>query len=165
MKPVARTLAFALAIAAVASFSPRALAVLWFETGSDSGSALGVQGAVAELFSAANRNDIDRLSAIFEEDAVALAPSGEIVSGRAAISAWYRARHAKWASALSASVLDLQVDRGRAVVRGEARGSLVPACGGAAMAVDDTFVMILSRNARSGWKVARLLWKHGAPAA
>ena len=66
---------------------------------------------------------------------------------------------------LSPAVLDLRVDKSWAVVHGAARGALKPACGGAAVAVDDRFVMILSKDARNGWKVARLLWRRGASAA
>lgn len=164
MKPVVRALAFVLAIVAAVPFAGRARGVLWFEAGSESGAARGVQGALEELFSADNQNDIDRLAACFSEDAVWLPPTGEVVSGRTAISAWYRARHVRWAPALSAAVLDLRVDKSWAVVHGTARGALVPACGGAAVAVDDRFVMILSRDARNGWKVARLLWRRGATA-
>jgi uncharacterized protein (TIGR02246 family) len=123
-----------------------------------------VQGAVEELFSADNRNDIDRLAECFAEDAVWLPPTGEVVSGRTAISAWYRARHVRWAPLLSAAVLDLRVDKSQAVVHGTARGAMVPACGGAAVSVDDSFVMILSRDVKSGWKVARLFWRRGARA-
>jgi len=164
MKPVVRALAFVLAVVAAVAYAGQARGVLWFETGSESGSARGVQGAVEELFSADNQNDIDRLAACFEEDAVWLPPTGEVVSGRTAISAWYRARHVRWAPLLSAAVLDLRVDKSRAVVHGAARGALVPACGGAALAIDDRFVMILSKSAKSGWKVARLFWRRGAPA-
>ncbi len=162
MKPVVRILPFVLALVAVVSFAGRARGVLWFESAAESGAARGVQGAVEEVFSADNHNDIVRLAACFEEDAVWLPPTGEVVSGRTAITAWYRARHVRWAPALSAAVLDLRVDKSWAVVHGAARGALVPACGGAAVAVDDRFVMVLSRDGRNGWKVARLLWRRGA---
>lgn len=162
MKPTCRALSFALAFSAVAG---PAEGVLWFESGPENGGARGVQGAVDELFSADNRNDIERLAACFEEDGVWMPPTGEVVTGRKAISAWYRARHVRWAPALSAAVLDLRVDNRSAVVHGAARGALVPACGGAAVAVDDRFVMILSRDTGNTWKVTRLLWRRGAPAA
>lgn len=164
MRPVVRILPFVLALIAAVPFAGRVRGVLWFESGNESGAARGVQGAVDEVFSADNQNDIVRLAACFEEDAVWLPPTGEVVSGRTAITAWYRARHVRWAPALSAQVLDLRVDKSWAVVHGAARGALVPACGGAAVAVDDRFVMILSKGARNGWKVARLLWRRGAPA-
>jgi uncharacterized protein (TIGR02246 family) len=164
VKPVVRILPFVLALVAVVPFAGRAPGVLWFESGNESGAARGVQGAVDEVFSADNQNDIVRLAACFEEDAVWLPPTGEVVSGRTAIMAWYRARHVRWAPALSPAVLDLRVDKSWAVVHGAARGALVPACGGAAVAVDDRFVMILSRDAQNGWKVARLLWRRGATA-
>lgn len=164
MKPVIRAFTFILAAFAALGFASRAPGVLWFESGGESGAARGVQGAVDEVFSADNQNDIDRLAACFEEDAVWLPPTGEVVSGRTAITAWYRARHVRWAPALSAAVLDLRVDKSWAVVHGAARGALVPACGGAAVAVDDRFVMILSKGARNGWKVTRLLWRRGATA-
>lgn len=163
MKPAVRGFTFALAAFAALGLAGRALGVLWFETSGESGAARGVQGAVEELFLADNRNDIDRLAACFEEDAVWMPPTGEVVSGRSAISAWYRARHARWAPRLSASVVDLQVEKSRAVVQGSARGALVPACGGAPVPVDDSFVMILSKDANNGWKVARLFWRRGAP--
>lgn len=152
---------FVLAFAAAVLLTGRADAVLWFETPHEGGAARGVQGAVDELFSADNQNDIDRLATLFDEDGVWLPPTGEVVTGRRAISAWYRARHIRWAPALSAAVLDLRIDRSSAVVHGAARGSLVPSCGGAAVAVDDRFVMILSRDARDAWKVTRLLWRRG----
>ena len=117
-----------------------------------------------EFFSADNQNDIERLAACFEEDGVWLPPTGEVVTGRHAISAWYRARHVRWAPAISAAVLDLRVDKVSAVVHGAARGALVPSGGGAAVAVDDRFVMILSRDTRNAWKVTRLLWRRGATA-
>lgn len=160
MKPVGRVLGLVLAVA----LAGPARGVLWFESGLESGAARGVQGAVEELFSADNHNDIVRLAAVFDEDAVWLPPTGEVVTGRRAISAWYRARHLRWAPALSAAVLDLRVDKSQAVVHGAARGALVPACGGAAVPVDDSFVMILSRDLRSGWKVTRLFWHRGARA-
>jgi uncharacterized protein (TIGR02246 family) len=163
VKPVFRILPFALVFAA-ASVARPADGVLWFESAHESGGARGVQGAVDEFFSADNRNDIDRLAACFEEDGVWVPPTGEVVTGRRAISAWYRARHLRWAPALSAAVLDLRVDKTSAVVHGAARGALVPAGGGAAVAIDDRFVMILSRDTRNTWKVARLLWRRGAPA-
>lgn len=164
MRPVVRTLPFVLALVASVPVAGRARGVLWFEPGNEGGAARGVQGAVDEIFSADNQNDIVRLAACFKEDAVWLPPTGEVVSGRTAITAWYRARHARWASSLSAAVLDLRVDKSWAVVHGAARGALVPACGGAAVAIDDRFVMILSRDARNDWKVARLLWRRGATA-
>jgi uncharacterized protein (TIGR02246 family) len=164
VRPVVRAFTFVLALVAAVSFAGRARGVLWFEAGNESGAARGVQGFVDEVFSADNQNDIVRLAACFEEDAVWLPPTGEVVSGRTAITAWYRARHVRWAPALSAAVLDLRVDKSWAVVQGAARGALVPACGGAAVAVDDRFVMFLSKDARNGWKVARLLWKRGARA-
>ena len=162
MKPVVRIVPFVLALVALIPFAGQARGVLWFESTGESGAARGVQGAVDEVFSADNQNDIDRLAGFFEEDAVWLPPTGEVVSGRTAIKAWYRARHVRWTPALSAAVLDLRVDKSWAVVHGAARGTLVPACGGAAVAVDDRFVMILSKDARNGWKVARLLWRRGA---
>jgi uncharacterized protein (TIGR02246 family) len=164
VKPAFRVLSFALAFSAAVPVAGPADGVLWFEAGHESGGARGVQGAVHEFFHADNQNDIDRLAACFEEDGVWLPPTGEVVTGRRAISAWYRARHVRWAPALSAAVLDLRVDRTSAVVHGAARGTLVPACGGAAVAVDDRFVMILSLDARNAWKVTRLLWRRGATA-
>jgi uncharacterized protein (TIGR02246 family) len=160
MKPAFRLLPFVLAFSAVL-VSGRADGVLWFEAVHEGGGARGVQGAVDAFFCADNQNDIDRLAACFEEDAVWVAPTGEVVTGRHAISAWYRARHLRWTPALSAAVLELRVEKSRAVVHGAARGSLVPACGGAAVAVDDRFVMILSRDVWDGWRVTRLYWKRG----
>ena len=61
-------------------------------------------------------------------------------------------------------MVDLRVDKTTAVVYGAARGSLVPARGGAAVAVDDRFVMILSLDRQNAWKVTRLLWRRGAAA-
>jgi len=165
MKPAFRILPLVLALSAAVPIAAPADGVLWFEAGHESGGARGVQGAVDELFSADNQNDIDRLAACFEEDGVWQPPTGEVVTGRHAISAWYRARHVRWAPALTAAVLDLRVDGTSAVVHGAARGALVPACGGAAVAVDDRFVMILSRDARNAWKVTRLLWRRGAIAS
>ena len=165
MKPVARALAFAAIFAAAVLPAVPARAVLWFESGGDGGASRGVQGAVEELFSADNRNDIERLATCFDEDAVWLPPTGEVVTGRRAILAWYRARHLRWAPALSAAVLDLRVDKTQAVVRGTAHGTMQPSCGGAPVAVEDSFVMILSREAGSGWKVVRHFSRHGAPAA
>jgi len=164
LKRAVRTLSFVIAFAAGIPLAGPAGGVLWFEPGHESGGARGVQGAVDEFFSADNGNDIDRLAGLFEEDGVWLPPTGEVVAGRHAISAWYRARHVRWAPALSASVLDLRVEKTSAVVHGAARGSLVPASGGPSVAVDDRFVMILSRDTRNSWKVTRLLWRHGAPA-
>ena len=164
VKPVFRTLPFVLAFAAAVPVAGPAEGVLWFEAGHESGGARGVQGAVEEFFSADNQNDIDRLASCFEEDGVWLPPTGEVVTGRRAISAWYRARHVRWTPSLSAAVLDLRVDRTSAVVHGAARGALVPACGGTPVSVDDRFVMILTREPRSAWKVTRLLWRRGAPA-
>ena len=164
MKPALWVVSFVLTFSAAVPVAGPAEGVLWFEAGHESGGARGVQGALEELFSADNQNDIDRLAACFEEDGVWMPSTGEVVTGRQAISAWYRARHVRWAPALSAAVLDLRVDRWSAVVHGAARGALVPAGGGATVAVDDRFVMILSRDARNSWKVARLLWQRRAPA-
>ncbi|MCM3875692.1 MAG: nuclear transport factor 2 family protein [Thermoanaerobaculia bacterium] len=164
MKPAFRILPFVLAFSAAVPFAGPADGVLWFEALHESGGARGVQGAVDEFFSADNQSDTDRLAACFEENGVWLPPTGEVVTGRRAISAWYRARHVRWVPSLSAAVLDLRVDRTTAVVHGAARGTLVPARGGAGVAVDDRFVMILSRDTRSTWKVTRLLWQRGAPA-
>lgn len=164
MRAPFRLLRFFLAASAVVLASGRADGVLWFEAGHETGGARGVQGAVEEFFAADNRNDIERLTAFFEEDGVWLPATGEVVTGRRAISAWYRARHLRWAPALSASVLDLRVDRSSAVVHGAARGALLPACGGAAVPIDDRFVMILTRDARNTWRVTRLLWRRGASA-
>ncbi|MEO8585424.1 MAG: nuclear transport factor 2 family protein [Acidobacteriota bacterium] len=161
MKSTFRVVPFIIAFAVAGPLAGRADAVLWFETPQEGGAARGVQGAVDELFSADNQNDIDRLATLFQEDGVWLPPTGEVVTGRRAISAWYRARHVRWAPALSAAVLDLRIDRSSAVVHGAARGSLVPSCGGSAVAVDDRFVMILSRDGQNAWKVTRLLWRRG----
>jgi uncharacterized protein (TIGR02246 family) len=164
VKPVARTLLLVLVFVASLPVAGPADGVLWFEPVHETGAARGVQGAVDELFSADNQNDIDRLASCFDEDGVWVPPTGEIVAGRRAISAWYRARHIRWTPALSAAILDLRVDRTQAVVHGAARGALVPACGGAAVAVDDRFVMILVRDRENAWKVTRLLWRRGSAA-
>ncbi len=165
MKSAFRILPFVLAAAVSVPAARPAAAVLWFEAPPEGGGARGVQGAVEEFFSADNRNDIERLASIFEEDGIWLPSTGEVVSGRQAISAWYRARHLRWTPKLSAAVLDLRVDRTFAVVQGAARGTLVPAGGGAAVPVDDRFVMVLSRNAGNSWRVTRLLWRRGAAAS
>src|SRR5664279_1008812 len=92
-----RAVSFVLAFSAAGPLAGPAEGVLWFEAGHESGGARGVQGAVDELFSADNGNDIDRLAGLFEEDGVWLPPTGEVVAGRHAFSAWYRARHVRWA--------------------------------------------------------------------
>jgi ketosteroid isomerase-like protein len=135
--------------------------VLWFEAVHEGGGAHGIQGAVDAFFSADNQNDIDRLSACLDEDAVWMPSTGEVVKGRRAISAWYRARHLRWTLALSAAILDMRADKNSAVVHGAARGAMTPACGGPSLAVDDRFVMFLSRDVWDSWRVTRLYWKRG----
>jgi uncharacterized protein (TIGR02246 family) len=164
VKPAVRIPPYAAVLFAGLSIAGAANGVLWFDAPAESGGARGVQGAVEELFSADNLNDIDRLASCFEEDGVWLPPTGEVVTGRRAISAWYRARHVRWTPALAPAVLDVRVDRASAVVHGAARGSLVPACGGAAVAVDDRVGLILTRDPQKTWKVTRLLWRRGATA-
>ncbi|MFI5197701.1 MAG: YybH family protein [Thermoanaerobaculia bacterium] len=160
MKLAFRVLPFVLTFFAV-FVSGRADGVLWFEAVHEGGGAQGVPGAVDAFFRADNQNEIDRLAACLDEEAVWMPPTGEVVKGRRAISAWYRARHLRWTPALSAAILDLHVDRSSAVVHGAARGSMAPACGGPSIAVDDRFVMFLSRDVWDGWRVTRLYWKRG----
>ena len=162
VRPVFRIVPFVLAFSATIPAAGTAKAVLWFEPEHETGRLRGVEGAVDDFFAADNQNDIDRLELLFEEEGVWLPPTGEVVTGRRAIAAWYRARHVRWTPALSAALVDLRVDKTTAVVHGAARGSLVPACGGAAVAVDDRFVMILSLDRQNAWKVTRLLWRRGA---
>ena len=66
MKPALWVVSFVLTFSAAVPVAGPAEGVLWFEAGHESGGARGVQGAVEELFSADNQNDIDRLAALIK---------------------------------------------------------------------------------------------------
>ena len=90
MRPAFRIVPFVLAFSAAVPAARPAAAVLWFEPEHETGRLRGVEGAVDDFFAADNQNDIDRLALCFEEEGVWLPPTGEVVTGRRAISAWYR---------------------------------------------------------------------------
>jgi ketosteroid isomerase-like protein len=96
----------------------------------------------------------------YADDAITMPPNDNIVIGKAAIAARYKAGFAKFKMEVSLSSDELEVCDDRAFNRGKTSGRLIWHDGSNPTPLNDKYLMILRRQADKSWKIARLMWSN-----
>jgi uncharacterized protein (TIGR02246 family) len=121
--------------------------------------------AVAEgIVDADNARDLDRVRSSYAPDALLLPPNEAPVRGWDAIRPRYEALFSAFTPAIEGHIDDVCVSGALAYVRGRNGGRFVPRDQGTARTLNDTYLMLLHRDARGRWQISHLMW-HPAAAA
>jgi uncharacterized protein (TIGR02246 family) len=115
------------------------------------------------LMAADNAGDVDQIISFYADDAITMPPNDNIVIGKAAIAARYKAGFAKFKMEVSLSSDELEVCGDWAFNRGKTSGRLIWHDGSKPTSLNDKYLMILRRQADKSWKIARLMWSKYPP--
>ena len=117
-----------------------------------------IQKLLNQLMAADNAGDVDQIMSFYADDAITMPPNDNIVIGKAAIAARYKAGFAKFKMEVSLSSDELEVCEDWAFNRGTTRGRLIWHDGSNPTPLRDKYLMILKRQPGNTWKIARLIW-------
>lgn len=121
-------------------------------------SAGGIRETVEGVIAADNARDLDAVMSCYAPDAEWLPPDEAAVVGHEALRARYAALFAAFQPKIALTIEEAWLLGDVAVVRGRARGRLVPNDGGDARMLDDKYLMLLRRDADDKWRIIRLMW-------
>ena len=122
-----------------------------------------ISKVLAEIMAADNASDVERIVALYAEDAMLLPPSGPRVAGKTAIRQRYQQGFEKFRLEVSFLSEETQVTGDWAFDRGATRGRNVWHDGKAPTQFEHKYLMILKRQADGNWKIARLIWNGNRP--
>ena len=122
-----------------------------------------IRAVAIGIVEADHRRDLERVLALYAEDAVLLPPGEAPVQGRAQIRPRYQALFASVTPEIQIRIDEACAQEGLGFVRGHNGGRLVPRAG-EPRALDDGFLMLLRRDAGGEWKISHLMWhRQSAP--
>lgn len=146
---------------------PKANHHCWFDRGDevlremnaflDNPAETAIRRTIQNIIAADNARDLERVVALYAQDAVLLPPGLPPISGRDAIRERYRGLYANSLPNLNQSIEEITVRDDWAYVRGRTFGLFPAGPNQPARQIDDKFVMILTRDGGE-WRVARLMW-------
>ncbi|MCI0697491.1 DUF4440 domain-containing protein [candidate division KSB1 bacterium] len=113
-----------------------------------------------QLMAADNAGGVDQIMSFYADDAITMPPNDNIVIGKEAIAARYKAGFAKFKMEVSLSSDELEICGDWAFNRGKTSGRLIWHDGSNPTPLNDKYLMILRRQAGKSWKIARLMWSH-----
>jgi len=119
-----------------------------------------VKTVLAEIIAADNAPDVERIVALYEDDALLLPPAGPAIAGKAAIKERYRQGFEKARLELTFHSEETQVAGAWAFDRGLTRGRNVWRDGKEPAKFEHKYLMILKRQPDGAWKIARLIWNN-----
>ena len=117
-----------------------------------------IQKLLERLMAADNASDVDNIMSFYADDAITMPPNDNIVIGKAAIAARYKAGFAKFKMEVSLSSDELEICGDWAFNRGKTNGRLIWHDGSNPTPLNDKYLMILRRQVDKSWKIARLMW-------
>lgn len=122
--------------------------------------------AVAEgIVDADNARDLERVRSSYAPDAILLPPNDAPVQGWDAIRPRYEALFSAFAPAIEGHIDEVCVSGALAYVRGRNGGRFAPREQGTARTLNDTYLMLLRRDARGRWQISHLMWHPAASAS
>ena len=117
-----------------------------------------VRRIAEDILAADNGQDIDKVLALYTDDAILLPPNERPVRGRAAIKPRYEALFANFKPQIEGLIDEVCVEQKTAFIRGHNGGSLVPIKGGEFKNLDDSYLMLLRRDKNGAWRISHLIW-------
>jgi uncharacterized protein (TIGR02246 family) len=123
-----------------------------------------VRGVADGIIAADNERSVDRVLAFYAPDALLLPPNEAPVSGYAAIRPRYETLFRDFTPAIEARIEEVCVSGSIGYVRGHNGGWLRSRTGGSDRALDDSYLMLLARNADGRWRITHLMWHRAIPA-
>ena len=121
-----------------------------------------VKKVLEEIIAADNAADVERIMALYDEEALLLPPNGPAIKGRSAIKQRYQQGFDKARLELKFISEETQVAGDWAFDRGLTRGRNVWRDGKAPTVFEHKYLMILKRQPDHTWKITRLIWNHNA---
>ena len=121
-----------------------------------------VRKVLEEIIAADNSANVERIVALYEEDALLLPPAGPAVVGKDAIKERYRQGFEKAKLEVAFHSEETHVTGDWAFDRGLTRGRNVWRDGRAPTKFEHKYLMILRRRPDGGWKIARLIWNNNS---
>jgi len=119
-----------------------------------------VRGVATGIVAADNARALDRVLAFYAPGAVLLPPNEAPVVGLDQIRPRYESLFASFDPAIETRIDDVCVTDGLAIVRGKNGGRLKAKDGGPGRALNDSFLMELTRSPDGRWQIRHLMW-HG----
>jgi uncharacterized protein (TIGR02246 family) len=119
-----------------------------------------IKKVLAEIIAADNASNVERIVALYDEDAVLLPPVGLAVVGKAAIKERYRQGFEKAKLEVAFHSEETQVTGAWAFDRGLTRGRNFWSDGSEPTKFEHKYLMILKRQPDGAWKIARLIWNN-----
>jgi uncharacterized protein (TIGR02246 family) len=117
-----------------------------------------VRAVATGIIEADNARALDRVLDYYAADAVLLPPSEPPVVGRERIRPRYEALFSGFTPAIEGRIDEVCVAGSLAYVRGHNGGRMVAREGGRDRALDDTYLMLLRREADQRWRIGHLIW-------
>lgn len=119
--------------------------------------------AIGELFTAwsatFNAQDLAGLRSYYPPDAVMMPPNAPpLVGPDRIVDEWFGPMFAAYATEISLTSEETQVDRQWGFVRGTYVVRAAPKAGGAAVEERGSFLDLVSRGGDGQWKIARAIW-------
>jgi ketosteroid isomerase-like protein len=118
----------------------------------------------AAFASAFNRGDIVTTSAFYANDAIAFPPDSDMVKGRPAIEAFWKATKDAGGKSLELKVVDVQSSGNLGIETGTAVLHMKPA-NQPETAVNAKYVVVWQKQESGSWKIIRDIWNSMAPMA
>ncbi len=116
-----------------------------------------IEEANAKLVEAYNRHDAAAVAALYTDDAKVLPPNNRMVSGKAAIQAFWKGAMEMGVRSVALKAVEVRSDGDLAYEVGSVTLNIKPP-GGEARTQTDKYVIVWKRQADGSWKLAVDIW-------
>jgi uncharacterized protein (TIGR02246 family) len=111
-----------------------------------------------EFDAAFNAGDVERIIAIFADDAVRIPPNAPPLIGKEAIRAYFQQHFDQFASEQESILVDYKVSGDLAFTRGTWKNIVTPKAGGESRTVNGSWVSIYRKQSDGTWKCICNIW-------
>jgi uncharacterized protein (TIGR02246 family) len=122
-----------------------------------------VRAVVTGIIDADNRKNLNQVMSFYEENAILLPPGEAEVKGKREIRPRYEQLFNNFELDIRTIINEIRITGEWAYVRGRNAGKLIALADRKQKQLSDAYLMILHKNKKGGWRIARLIWNTAPP--